>query len=174
MKTHEELEKTLILDTETTGLDDNAEVLQLSIINGNGKVVFNAYFKPLHTSTWDEAMKVNQIKPELLQDKQPISFYFKTIENLLKNADTIVGYNIPFDIRMLEQNGIKLPAHLKFSDVMTDFSELMQVRKEDGSLKRFRLEYCANFFGFRCKEGQTLHDSLTDVMATLYCYLALK
>ncbi|HHQ4784521.1 TPA: hypothetical protein ACSPZU_004090, partial [Aeromonas veronii] len=35
-----------ILDTETTGLDDQAEIVEISIIDQLGKVVFDSLVKP--------------------------------------------------------------------------------------------------------------------------------
>ena len=54
----------LTLDLETTGLTADAEIIQLSIMNGCGDVLMNRYFKPLYTERWDEAMEVNHITPE--------------------------------------------------------------------------------------------------------------
>lgn len=39
-------EGTIALDTETTGFKEDDEVLQLSIVDAKGKVLFNQYFKP--------------------------------------------------------------------------------------------------------------------------------
>ena len=54
----------LTLDLETTGLTADAEIIQLSIMNGFGQVLLNRYFRPIHTERWDEAMEVNHITPE--------------------------------------------------------------------------------------------------------------
>jgi len=36
----------LVLDTETTGLGDSAEIIEIGIINGSGEVVMNTLVKP--------------------------------------------------------------------------------------------------------------------------------
>lgn len=55
----------IVIDTETTGLDaDTDELLQVSIIDGQGNTLFNSYIKPLFTENWDGAMAVNHITPE--------------------------------------------------------------------------------------------------------------
>ena len=41
--------KIICVDIETTGLDmANDEILQISIINGGGKTLYNSYIRPEH------------------------------------------------------------------------------------------------------------------------------
>ena len=56
------LDKILVLDTETTGVDAKAEVLQFSAIWADGTEAANMYIKPSHTLEWPRAMAVNHIK----------------------------------------------------------------------------------------------------------------
>src|SRR5206468_1775674 len=42
----------VILDTETTGFDRNAEVIQVGILSGQGEVVFDSLVKPLRPIPW--------------------------------------------------------------------------------------------------------------------------
>ena len=68
--------KIIVLDTETTGLShENDEILQLSIIDGEYNTLFGEYFKPKHTTNWDEAEKVNRISPEMVKNKLEIDNY---------------------------------------------------------------------------------------------------
>ena len=108
-------------------------------------------------------MAVNGITPKSTQDKEPMSNSFEKITKILNNAEVVVGYNTPFDLNMLKHNGIKLRKDIKVHDVMATFMKIKNVRKENGHLKRFNLADCA----------EHLHDSLTDVKATLHCYLAI-
>ena len=56
-------ENALVLDTETTGLDNRAEILQIGIVSLEGEEIFNSYVKPARAKRWDEAMRVHGIKP---------------------------------------------------------------------------------------------------------------
>ena len=48
--------KAYIVDTETTGLDNTQdEILQVSIIDLEGSVVYNKYFKPKEHTEWKDA-----------------------------------------------------------------------------------------------------------------------
>lgn len=59
--------KAIVIDTETTGLNAGVdELLQVSIIDDEGKTLFNSYIKPSKTKSWDSAMAVNHITPEMV------------------------------------------------------------------------------------------------------------
>lgn len=160
-------EGTIALDTETTGFKEDDEVLQLSIVDSKGKVLFNEYFKPNVKKSWESAMAVNHITPESLKDKKHLLHYKRKIEGILKNAKRIVGYNLGFDMTMLEQNGIKLPDKRKYVDLMIPFAKTYGMKKPDGEYKWQKLITCAKFYGFNDTEW---HNSLADTNATMYCY----
>ena len=83
----------IVLDTETTGIDEKAEILQLSIIDTDENVLYNKYFKPAHHTTWDEAMRINGITPEMVADCNTFEEMLPEIEAILSKADCIMGYN---------------------------------------------------------------------------------
>lgn len=170
----QDLRKVIVIDTETTGLHRKDEILQLSIINGLGETLLNEYYKPCHKRFWKRAMAVNGITSASTKDKEPIRNSFVKIANILAKAEVIVGYNIPFDLKMLKHNGVKVPKELKIHDVMTAFMKIKNVRKENGNLKRFKLSECAEHYGFKVDPNQKLHNSLIDVKATLHCYLSIE
>lgn len=88
----------LVLDTETTGVDEKAEILQFSAIWGTGQEAINIYIKPTYTRRWDEAMAVNHITPEMVAGCPQMQDLKREIEKLLRSAKIIVGYNLPFDL----------------------------------------------------------------------------
>ena len=94
-------DRILALDTETTGVGPNAEILQLSVIDGEGAVRMNQYFRPKKNSSWPEAEKVNHISPAMVSKCPFILDHKEEIQEMLGNAETIVGYNLPFDVQML-------------------------------------------------------------------------
>ena len=62
--------KIICVDIETTGLDmANDEILQISIINGRGKTLYNSYIRPEHKREWKEAEEINKIGWEAVQGK---------------------------------------------------------------------------------------------------------
>lgn len=164
------MDKVLVLDTETTGLDRHAEILQFSAIWGSGEIAINQYICPDHTSSWPRAMAVNHITPTMVMNEPAISELKDEIEDLLYSADIIVGYNLPFDLQMLKQNGIDLPPEdkVKYVDLMIPFAEVYgEYNDYYGDYKWQKLITCAHYYGYT---GDGWHDSLADVRATLYCY----
>lgn len=118
----------ICLDAETTGLnlyDD--EILQLSIIDGSGAILFSEYVKPVRHERWTDAEKVNHISPSMVKGCKPLLYYAHTIQHILENADMIVGYNIHgFDLPFIFNSGIEY--HAKENsivvDVMLAFAEI--------------------------------------------------
>lgn len=162
------LAKVLVLDTETTGLGETAEILQFSAMWGDGKEAMNQYIRPVHSPSWPEAEAVNHITPEMVADKPTLNDKKADIEGLLNEAGIIVGYNLPFDLRMLEQNGIKLPDKRKYVDLMIPFAAVYgEWNDYFEDFKWQKLITCARYYGY---QGGGWHDSLEDVRATLFCY----
>lgn len=61
--------KIICIDIETTGLDAaNDEILQISIINGRGKTLYNSYIRPEHKREWKEAEEINKIGWEAVKN----------------------------------------------------------------------------------------------------------
>lgn len=89
------------LDTETTGLhpEEGDEILSLTIVDANGRLLFDERFKPKHKKEWPEAQAVNHISPDDVEHLTTIDAYMEQICRILDRiADEIVGYNIAFDI----------------------------------------------------------------------------
>ena len=104
----------IFFDTETTGIEEKDEVIQLAYIvseNGN-KIPANKYYKP-NTNISFGAMAVHHITPEKLKDNGAITSL--TIEDELMQTlltyntpdNILVAHNIKFDLDMLERHGFK-------------------------------------------------------------------
>lgn len=66
----------ICLDTETTGLNHyDDEILQLSIIDGSGAILFSEYVKPVHHECWTDAEKVNHISPSMVKGCKPLLYF---------------------------------------------------------------------------------------------------
>lgn len=166
--------KTLVIDTETTGIEMGSEILQLSIIDGEGNTDYNQYFKPEKATSWEGAQKVNGISPEMVADKPCISERLPEIQKIFDNADTIIGYNTPFDIGMLKHAGINFKPELKHIDVMQDFAEIYGEWSESRQgFKWQKLIKCAEYYGYDWGTD-TAHDSLSDCRATLFCHKQMQ
>lgn len=164
-------DKILCFDVETTGLSrEEDEIVQLSIVDGTGKTVFNKYIKPTRHESWDGAEAIHGISPSDVADELTIEEYRDDLNAIFKNAELLVGYNHKyFDNAFLKKAGIQFPEDIKMYDVMLKFApiygEWNEMRQD---YKWQKLAKCAEYYGFH-GDGQ-FHDSLEDVRATLYCF----
>lgn len=158
----------ITLDTETTGLECKFdEILQLSIIDDNYNTLFDEYFKPVIKTSWDGAERVNGISPFFVQNKPSFKSRLNRINEITLNADVIIGYNTWFDIRFMNEWGVKFKDNVQIVDVMQMFADLHGTYSEKyGRNKWMPLTYAASFYGYSFKA----HNSLEDSKGTLYVY----
>lgn len=166
--------KLISIDTETTGLNPlEDELLQVSIIDGEGNILFDEYIKPLFCKCWDGAMKVNGITPEMVSNKPSILEYKQELVNIINSADTIVGYNTQFDLDFLSSVGIE-NKNANVVDVMLDFAKVYGEWSENyGCYKCQKLTTCAEYYNYDWGEDNA-HNSLSDCRATLFCYQQIQ
>lgn len=167
--------RTIILDTETTGIDSYTdEILQLSIIDEQGNVLFNEHFKPIIATEWIAAERVNGISPQMVADCEDIYHYFGEIQQILYDADTIIGYNTKFDLAFLQNCDFQLYEDTAIVDVMQEFAPIYGEWSEDRQdWKWQKLTTCAAYYGYDWSKAAA-HDSLGDCFATLHCYKQLN
>lgn len=169
-------ERTIVIDTETTGLDSSKdEILQLSIIDESGNTLFNEYFKPIKVKDWKAAESVNGISPEMVADCKDIYHYFGEIQQILYDADTIIGYNTEFDLNFLVNCGFELYEGVETVDVMREFAPIYGEWSEDRQdYKWQKLTTCAAYYNYDWSKAAAAHNSLGDCFATLFCYTKMK
>lgn len=161
--------KVIVIDTETTGFNPyDDELVQISIIDGNGTELFNRYTCPQKSKEWPDAEKVNGISFERVKNCPAPAYYAHQITDIVQDAEIIISYNgLQFDIPFLEAIGVIFPNQekVKFLDVMFDYAEYC------GDWNEYKQEYrwkklidAAASFGYTYKA----HDSLNDCQATLF------
>ena len=80
----------IAMNFEATGYEYGDELLQLSIINFKGDILFNSYFKPQKHKEWIETEKENGITPEMVANAPRISEMAKQIAEIFNKADLIL------------------------------------------------------------------------------------
>ena len=135
----------LVLDTETTGLTENSEVLDIGILNTKGETLLDAVVKPAGRIP-KGASDVHGLTRSKLKamDAQPWAAIHDKVMDLLVSAKLIVVYNADFDYRMLEQTcrkaGLKMqPARSKWICAMLDYAEFRGERTGYGSFRWHKL-----------------------------------
>lgn len=80
----------IAINFEATGYEYKNELLQLSVINFRGDILFNSYFKPQKHKEWTETEKENGITPEMVANAPQISDMAKQITEIFNNAELIL------------------------------------------------------------------------------------
>lgn len=164
-------EDILVLDTETTGLRPISRDPAALHRKWTGRDRDERIFPPCRRTCWPGAEAVNHISPAMVAGKPLISERKLGIEKILHAAKIISGYNLPYDQKMLIQNGIYIPSRSKvrYLDLMKPFAKTYgePSSRYPGKYKYQKLITCAKYYGYS-EEGW--HDSLADTKATLYCF----
>ena len=127
----------VFLDTETTGLDPAAEIVEISIVDHNGQVLFDSLVKPLRSIPLD-AVRLHGISDEMVSGARSWLHIWPQVDEILRGR--MVGiYNAEFDLRLMQQSHRAIgmpwrsPAFRSF-DIMRLFADFT------GSQRWMRLE----------------------------------
>lgn len=149
----------IILDTETTGLDEYAEVIQIGVTDGAGKVLMdNVQCKPLR-SIPAEATAIHHITNEIMICAAPFQSAWDTLTHIA-DGKIVVVFNAAYDRRVLLQSASRLPLP----------EPLLPVRWECAMLKHAEWvgewnDYHGSFRWQKLQGGD--HSALGDCRATL-------
>lgn len=167
--------KIICLDIETTGLDyEYDEILQISILDGTGRILMNEYIQPLSRTEWPSAENIHHISPEMVQNSKTLRNFMPSIQGIINSADLIVGYNTVFDLMFLTIAGLSLPEQVIICDVMRDFAPIYGDWNDYFSDYTWKtLSTCASYFNYQISED-AFHNSLEDVKATLFCFFEMN
>lgn len=96
----------VILDTETTGLDENSEIIEIAVIDLNGNVLFNSLVCPsVPMPNNSYAIEVHGITNEMLASAPKWPEIYHKIKQIISDKQVII-YNAQFDVRLLNQTNI--------------------------------------------------------------------
>ncbi len=91
----------VILDTETTGGAKTDQIIQLSLVDMRGAVLFDSLFKPTCEIN-PMAAQVHHLTKQHLRNAPSFSDTYEVIKSTMEGR-TIIVYNVSFDRRMLKQ-----------------------------------------------------------------------
>ncbi len=97
-----------VLDTETTGLDDNAEIVEIAIIDNYGEAALNTLIKPTQPIP-DKATAIHGITDDMVADAPTWVDIYPTLSELVWDADVFI-YNAAFDTRLWQQTSLHYSA----------------------------------------------------------------
>jgi DNA polymerase III epsilon subunit-like protein len=158
--------ETLILDTETTGLDAHDEIIQLAIVDMQGNVLLQTLVRPT-VPVGTEARAIHGITDEVLAQAPSFSHLHDTIAVLLENR-SVLAYHADFDRRLLAQTCAKygLPplAVAAWDCVMERYARFWGERSAPGQHKPQSLSHACAQQGIHV-HGH--HEAVTDCLLTL-------
>jgi DNA polymerase-3 subunit epsilon/exodeoxyribonuclease X len=160
--------KYIILDTETTGTNEEDRVIQLGyMVLGAKEIEVHNEFCSSDIPIKFGAMEVHGITPDMIEGKPPCTqtqAYKRLLElNTIENY--LIIHNAPFDIKMLEKEGFK--TEMKVIDTLRVAKHVMP-DEEAHRLQYFR--YKMELYKDEQKEADTLgievkaHDAIGDVL----------
>lgn len=93
----------LILDTETTGLGDEAEIVEISVIDAQGNTLLNSLVKPSKRIP-AEATAIHGITDEMVAGAPTWDELHNRFVEIISNTEQpLVIYNDSYDVRILNQ-----------------------------------------------------------------------
>ena len=177
-------ENLAVLDTETTGVDDTADIIEFSISfpMGSGETIqeianFTDRYKPIQDVP-PEASAIHFITNEDLVDCGAYTDSVPTINELMSTRRFFVGHNVSFDrLKLIEnhdRSGQPMPAELQDEDAwICTLRFAKKMFGEDLSFKNFTLTYL--WFKFElykeCNYQIKPHSAEDDVFM---CYKVLE
>ncbi len=94
--------KPVYLDTETTGTDPSAEIIEISVVDQDGSILIDTLLKP-RGKIDPGARRVHGIGVEMLTDAPRWNVVWPQVEAALQGR--YVGiFNLDFDLRMMKQS----------------------------------------------------------------------
>lgn len=157
---------TVFVDTETTGFNpDEDEILEIAIVDSEGRTLLNSLVRPEKKTAWPEAQAVNGITPEMVASAPTLDELELQIKAALKRC-RVVAYNMAFDLGFLKPTlagwipGLDFHPHC----AMRRFSVMRGVWDEKkGDYKRWKQVDAAEFVHHH-RHG-VAHRALADAMA---------
>lgn len=156
----------VVLDTETTGLD-NAEICQLGIVLHDGTVLVNQLIKPTRPIQ-QGAQNVHGISNEMVDTMPTWKTVYPRLAPIFEAHDLIIynkGYDLPILQRVTREAGFELPKGKLCVCAMLAYAEFKgEWNDYRGSYKWHKLTDAAHYEDIAIKSA---HDAVGDVLMTL-------
>lgn len=149
-----------IIDTETTGLRNDDRIIELSIIDMEGRTLFTSLFDP-GIRLPGKITEITGITDGMLRGQPTFASRAAEVSSILKRH-IITGWNVPFDVRMLANEFARTSVTFDDSNVHDLMPLCAKVLgHENGYLKLLKAKE-----ELRIGESQE-HRSLADCLDTL-------
>lgn len=97
-------ERAVILDTETTGLGDADQVIEVAVIDIHGNVLLDTLCRHcLPGPIPPDASRVHGITDEMIKTAPVFPEIYGDLKAILQRASRVIVYNAAYDARLIEQ-----------------------------------------------------------------------
>ncbi len=115
----------VVMDTETTGVGSDDEIIDLAIIDSRGESLFSNLIRPFKRIS-EEATRIHGIHDEKLRSgpsrARSFAEYWPEIYRVLKQYRRVISYNAEFDYRLFKQTAKKAGLSLFMSTRATQLA----------------------------------------------------
>ena len=164
-----------VIDLETTGVRLDDEIVSMALVTCIGQVILNTRIRPAHPAKLERIGKNGQTASDIhgltaadLADAPSLTDVWVELAPRL-DGKTILGYNVRFDLQMLDRNlsdnELLLPAWGAVWDVAQLVAEFIgNWNAKRGWFEMVTLDEACRIFGI---ERDVAHDARADALATL-------
>jgi len=173
-------ERVVYLDSETTGLEKQDQIIELAIIDIQGRVLYDKRFKP-SVAINEDAQDVHGISADSLFSQLKWPSQVDSIAEILRDK-TVIIFNKDFDIRLLEQTSKAFNLNTEWIRSLSTYCAMALAASVFGSTNRYgtiSLATCVEESGLAC--GAEAHNAVNDcemtrqvIMKMLERYNAIK
>lgn len=158
----------LILDTETTGLDGDAEVIELAVIDCTGQALIDTLVRPTRPIPAD-ASAIHGITDQMVANAPSWTEVREQLLDLIATGRHLVIYNASYDLRLIRQSdalyGIETPSMAAHCAMLTYAEHWGDIDEHRGGYRWQRLGNAAAQQGVETQG--TAHRALADCLTTL-------
>lgn len=158
-----DIDNFVVIDTETTGMTADDEVIELAVVDMDGTVLYDSTFCPV-TEVNRYASVVNHLTNDCLCDSPMFTDEWSRIKTLIGNRK-ILAHNAKFDQRIIKQTLEKYNMDSSVVDsLFSDCYDSVNIAKEYIDLPSYSLENIAHSLGISRVES---HRAADDCIMTL-------
>lgn len=154
--------RTIILDTETTGLKDDAQIVEIAVINCAGDVLIDTLVWPTIPIP-EDATLIHGITNHMAADAPPFAEIWPQLRTIL-DGKIILSYNIDFDTRLILQS--LLAADIQ-DPYICDDSDCIMILAADHLRRRKWCNLATAAWHLNCDQQQPAHRALGDAKTAL-------
>ena len=160
----------LILDTETTGLDGTAELVELAIIDTTGRVLLDELVKPTVSVPLD-ASRIHGITDSVLRKAGAKTWpmHHETVGKIVLAANMLLVYNLKYDERIIRQTCGKYDLRNPLGSIRSECVMLKYAehRGIPGRYGDYRWHKLVDAYSHECESTPQKHRALSDCQMVL-------